>query len=37
MLQRLSRPFEALIMNLTIPGGMGGKEAIQQIQAIDPA
>ena len=29
-------PFSAVIMDLTIPGGMGGKEAAQQILAIDP-
>lgn len=28
--------FVAVIMDLTIPGGMGGKEAAQQILAIDP-
>jgi CheY-like chemotaxis protein len=32
-----SEPFSAVIMDLTIPGGMGGKEAAQQILAIDPA
>jgi CheY-like chemotaxis protein len=30
-------PFSAVIMDLTIPGRMGGKEAAQQILAIDPA
>lgn len=29
-------PFSAVIMDLTIPGGMGGKEAAQQILALDP-
>ena len=29
-------PFSAAIIDLTIPGGMGGKEAAQQILAIDP-
>ncbi|MHB8056383.1 MAG: ATP-binding protein [Desulfuromonadaceae bacterium] len=29
-------PFSAVIMDLTIPGGMGGKEAAAQILAIDP-
>jgi CheY-like chemotaxis protein len=29
-------PFTAVITDLTIPGGMGGKEAIQEILAIDP-
>lgn len=29
-------PYSAVIMDLTIPGGMGGKEAAEQIRAIDP-
>ncbi|MFW8600417.1 PAS domain-containing hybrid sensor histidine kinase/response regulator [Desulfobacterota bacterium M19] len=29
-------PFEVVIMDLTIPGGMGGKEAIEKMRAIDP-
>ncbi len=29
-------PYDAVIMDLTIPGGMGGKEAIQEILALDP-
>ncbi len=29
-------PFAAVIMDLTIPGGMGGKEAIALIRQIDP-
>ena len=29
-------PFELVILDLTIPGGMGGKEAIQKILQIDP-
>lgn len=28
-------PFAAVIMDLTIPGGMGGKEAIQEILKVD--
>jgi len=31
------RPIDLLIMDLTIPGGMGGKEAAQEILAINPA
>ncbi len=31
------RPFAAVIMDLTVPGGMGGKEAIVKLLAIDPA
>ncbi len=30
-------PFTAVIMDLTIPGGMGGKEAIKNLLEIDPA
>jgi signal transduction histidine kinase/CheY-like chemotaxis protein len=29
-------PFAAVIMDLTIPGGMGGQEAIQELLKIDP-
>ena len=28
--------FDVVIMDLTIPGGMGGKEAIRQLREIDP-
>ena len=31
-----SRPFDLLIMDLTIPGGMGGMEAIQYLKEYDP-
>jgi len=31
-----SRPFAAVIMDLTIPGGMGGKIAVQKLIEIDP-
>jgi len=30
------RPFDAVIMDLTIPGGIGGKEAIRELLKIDP-
>ena len=30
------RPFAAVIMDLTIPGGMGGKETIERLRKIDP-
>jgi len=30
-----SEPFEAVIMDLTIPGGMGGKEAVEELLKID--
>lgn len=29
-------PFDVVIMDLTIPGGMGGKEAVKEILAKDP-
>ncbi|WP_462324932.1 PAS domain-containing hybrid sensor histidine kinase/response regulator [Desulfoplanes sp.] len=31
-----NHPFDLLIMDLTIPGGMGGKETIEAILALDP-
>lgn len=34
--QEAGQPFDAVIMDLTVPGGMGGKEAIQCLRAIDP-
>ena len=30
-------PFDAVIMDLTVPGGMGGKEAIALLLQIDPS
>ncbi|MFH1706568.1 MAG: ATP-binding protein [Planctomycetota bacterium] len=30
------RPFDVVIMDLTIPGGMGGREAIVRLKQIDP-
>ena len=30
------QPFTAVILNLTVPGGMGGKEAVQELLAMDP-
>jgi PAS domain S-box-containing protein len=29
-------PFKAVVMDLTIPGGMGGKDAIRKLRALDP-
>ena len=34
--KKSSKPFDAIIMDLTIQGGMGGKETIQEIIAFDP-
>lgn len=34
---RLSdNPFDAIIMDLTIPGGVGGRDAIQDLLKVDP-
>lgn len=30
------KPFDAVIMDLTIPGGMGGREAFTKLREIDP-
>ncbi len=30
------KPFDIVIMDLTIPGGMGGKDAIQTLRDINP-
>lgn len=30
------RPFDAVIMDLTVPGGMGGKEAMAELRRRDP-
>lgn len=34
--KEMKAPFDVVIMDLTIPGGMGGKEAAQEILALDP-
>ena len=31
------RPFDLVVMDLTVPGGMGGREAIEQLRRIDPS
>lgn len=30
------KPFDAVILDLTVPGGMGGKEAMKKLKEIDP-
>jgi len=30
------KPFDLVIMDLTIPGGLGGKEAVVKLHEIDP-
>ncbi len=34
--QKEGHPIQAVLMDLTIPGGMGGKEAIEELIKIDP-
>ncbi len=34
--QEKGEPFDVVVMDLTIPGGMGGKEAVQALREIDP-
>ncbi len=34
--RKLREPFNVVIMDLTIPGGMGGQEAIAHLRKIDP-
>jgi PAS domain S-box-containing protein len=34
--QESGEPFDAVLMDITVPGGMGGKEAIEEILKIDP-
>jgi two-component system, cell cycle sensor histidine kinase and response regulator CckA len=34
--QKSGQPFDAVILDLTVPGGMGGKEAMEQLLKIDP-
>ena len=35
-LQEIGTPVDLIFMDLTIPGGMGGKEAVQKILQLDP-
>jgi len=34
--EKSGNPFDVVIMDLTIPGGMGGKEAVKELLAINP-
>ena len=34
--QKSGHPFDAVILDLTVPGGMGGKEAMAKLLKIDP-
>ena len=31
------RKYEAVVMDLTVPGGMGGREAMEHLRRLDPA
>lgn len=31
------KTFDAVIMDLTVPGGMGGKDAVRKLLEVDPA
>jgi len=33
---KIGKPFDLVIMDLTIPGGMGGKETIEKLLKVDP-
>lgn len=35
--KKSGRPFDVVIMDLTIPGGMGGEEAMEKLLEIDPS
>jgi len=34
--KKSGKAFDVVIMDLTIPGGMGGKEAVKELLALDP-
>jgi CheY-like chemotaxis protein len=34
--QKRGNPFDTVILDLTVPGGMGGKETIQKLKILDP-
>ncbi|HLP25137.1 MAG TPA: ATP-binding protein, partial [Acidobacteriota bacterium] len=33
---QLGKPFDVVVMDLTVPGGMGGREAMEQLLKLDP-
>jgi two-component system cell cycle sensor histidine kinase/response regulator CckA len=33
---KAGKPFDAVILDLTIPGGMGGKDTIKKLRELDP-
>lgn len=34
--QQVGQPFDVVVMDLTVPGGMGGREAMEQLLKLDP-
>jgi two-component system, cell cycle sensor histidine kinase and response regulator CckA len=34
--RREGRPFDAVIVDLTVPGGLGGREALARLRELDP-
>ena len=34
--QNLGQPFSAVILDLTIPGGLGGKDTMHRLRLLDP-
>ena len=35
--RRAGRPFDLVLMDLSVPGGMGGQEAMRRLRELDPA
>lgn len=35
--QRIGEPFDVVVLDLTVPGGMGGREALVRLRELDPA
>jgi len=35
--RKIGRPYDVVIMDLTVPGGMGGKDAVVKIRELDPS
>jgi CheY-like chemotaxis protein len=34
--RELAQPFDVVVMDLTVPGGMGGREALEHLRRLDP-
>jgi PAS domain S-box-containing protein len=34
--QETGRPYDVVVLDLTVPGAMGGREAIEELMAVDP-